>query len=123
MHRRRCLALLLATTVIAAPVRADGGAWGGSLGAATEYVFRGLSQSDGHPSAQADGHYYWNSGAFAGLWGATVERSADRRTTAEFNAYAGYAWPMGSDWSAKVAAIHYDYPWNSPRRRYNYDEL
>ena len=99
------------------------GSWGGSLGAATEYVFRGLSQSDGHPSAQADAHYHWNSGAFAGLWAATVERASDQHTTAEFNAYAGYAWPMGSDWSAKVAAVHYDYPWNSPRRRYNYDEL
>lgn len=108
---------------LTASTSAFGGAWGGSLGAATDYVFRGLSQSDGQPSAQGDGHYYWNTGAFAGLWGATVERGMDRGTTAEFNAYLGYAWPIGSDCSAKVTAIHYDYPWNRPRRRYNYDEL
>ena len=96
--------------------------WGGSLGLASDYVFRGVTQSDGKPSAQGDVHYYANAGWFGGLWAASVERNAYEGKTAELNAYLGLSWPIADVWNATVAAVHYDYPWNTGRR-YSYDEV
>lgn len=101
---------------------AFGAAWGGSLGASSDYVFRGVTQSDGEPSVQADAHYYAPAGWFAGLWAASVKRGPDH-LTAELNAYLGWSAPIAGPWNATLAAVHYDYPWNRPRQHYNYDEL
>lgn len=103
-----------------------GAAWaqgvGGSIGLASDYVFRGVSQSDGDPSVQAGVNYYAPGSWYAGLWAASVRRGDDH-TTAELNAYAGYAFAIAGQWNATVSVVHYDYPWNHPRRSYSYDEL
>jgi len=114
-------AAVLATALFS-PLAAAAG-WGGSLGVTTDYIFRGVSQSDGRPSAQADGHYYANAGWYAGLWAATVKLEGDDEITAELNAYAGYSFALAESWSGTVSFVHYDYPWNHPRSRYVYDEL
>lgn len=96
--------------------------FGGSAGVASDYVFRGVSQSDGDPSGQIDVHYYGQSNWYAGLWAASVRRGDDH-TTAELNAYAGYNFAIRGPWNATVSVVHYDYPWNHPRHSYSYDEL
>lgn len=104
-----------------APAHADG--WGGALGAASDYVLRGVSQTDRHASLQADVHYAAGSGLSAGLWAASVKQSADQSTTAELNGYLGYARTFSENWNAQLSAVHYAYPGYAPRRRYDYDEL
>ena len=121
-HRRR-LALWLAAIGAVLSQDASAAGWGGSLGVASDYVFRGVTQSDGKPSAQGDVHYHAAAGWFAGLWAASVERSSSRGTTAELNAYLGYSLPLADAWNATVSAVHYDYPWNKPHQRYSYDEV
>jgi uncharacterized protein (TIGR02001 family) len=96
--------------------------FGGSAGVASEYVFRGVSQSDGNPSGQLDLHYYGSRDWYAGVWAASVRRG-DERTTAELNAYLGYNFAIVAPWNGSVTLVHYDYPWNHPRSSYAYDEL
>ena len=96
--------------------------FGGSIGLSSEYVFRGISQSDGDASGQLDLHYYGNENWYAGLWAASVRRGDDH-TTAELNAYLGYNFAIGGRWNASASLVHYDYPWNHPHRGYSYDEI
>ena len=114
-------ALALLALAASASVRAEG--WGGSLGVSSDYVYRGLTQSDNLTAGQADLHYYDRSGWFAGLWATSVKRSPYDSVTAEFDPYLGYQWPVAKDWSARVSAEHHDYPWNNAGRHYNYEEL
>jgi uncharacterized protein (TIGR02001 family) len=99
------------------------GGFGGALGVASDDVFRGVSLSDHQPSLQGDLHYRADRGWFAGLAAASVKRGHDQDTTAEFDPYLGFAWALGRDWSARLAYVHYAYPFNSPHRIYDYDEL
>lgn len=96
---------------------------GGSLGVTSDYIYRGVSQSSGEPALQADIHYASTQGWLAGLWASTVELNWWDGRTGELNAYLGYRWQISRDWSSKISAVHYEYPWNGPRFRYDYDEV
>jgi uncharacterized protein (TIGR02001 family) len=121
--RVRVVAWLLAIALCSAGSVAYAGVWGGALGASSDNVFRGLTLSDGKPSVQADLHYYDDQRWFAGLGAATLDLSAGDSTSALLNVYAGYAWPVSTNWSARLLLDHYDYPWDQPRALYAYDEL
>jgi len=95
---------------------------GGSVGLATDDLFRGLSQNNGHLSPQVDLHGIagpW----FGGVSAEEVRRGTSRGADAELIAYAGYLHRFGEDWTGRLTLRHYDYPGNSQRSRYAYDEL
>lgn len=99
------------------------GSWGSSIGIASDYLARGVTRSAGEPSLQADGHYAWDSGWFAGASAATVRQSPASDVAAELSAYFGYARAITTTWGSRMTAAHYAYPSYSPRRVYDYDEL
>jgi uncharacterized protein (TIGR02001 family) len=113
--------MTMALLLTAPALRAQG--WGGAVGVTSDYVYRGLTQSDNQPAGQADLHYYSSAGWLAGLWASSVRRSPFDSTTAEFDPYLGYNWPLQEPWSLRLLAVHHDYPWNNPGRHYNYDEV
>lgn len=88
----------------------------------SEYVFRGLTQTQGDAAVQAglnwrrDGHW------FAGVWASTVDPNPGPGPTFELNVYAGRTFDFGSDWFAKLVAVHYLYPDDTPALRWDYDE-
>lgn len=129
MHPRSCrravlwsCALGVAALAEAGATRGDGSV-GGHLDVTSDYVFRGVSQTLGGPAAQADLHYQTASGWFAGVWGSNVNLNHGPGATFEIDAYAGRAWPLGSDWSARIAAVQYIYPNDTEYLRYDYFEL
>lgn len=119
-NARRSLAVLL--WLLAEPAAATG--FGATLGASSDNVFRGVSESSGDPAVQAGVHYAWAGGAFAGLRAASTKpRSAEGpRDTLELDTYLGYGFSPAAAWSARVTLIHYAYPWSDPSRR-GYDEV
>ncbi|MDI3259402.1 MAG: TorF family putative porin [Sinobacteraceae bacterium] len=117
---QRPWAWLLVGALCAPTAWGDG--FGGALGVASDDVFRGISLSDHQPSVQGDVHYRADAGWFAGLAAASVKRGRDQGTTVELDPYLGFAWALDSDWSARLAYVHYAYPFNSPHRLYDYDE-
>ena len=94
----------------------------GTLGASSDNVFRGLSQSDGQASLFADAHLSADPW-FLGLSAESIRHRPDPSAGAELIAYGGYQLPLADSWSAVVELRHYDYPGNSQRSRYDYDEL
>jgi uncharacterized protein (TIGR02001 family) len=95
---------------------------GGSVGLATDDLFRGLSENNGQISPQADLHAVLGPW-YGGLSAAEVRRGADKAAGAELIAYAGYQRRFGADWTGRATLRHYDYPDNSRRTQYDYDEL
>jgi uncharacterized protein (TIGR02001 family) len=95
---------------------------GGSLGVATDDVFRGVSQNNGQISPQADLHTLVGQW-YLGVAAQEVTRPKSKRAGGELIAYAGYQQRLDQDWTARVTLRHYDYPGNSLRSLYDYDEL
>lgn len=86
-----------------------------NVGVVTDYVFRGISQSQHQPAVQAGVDYAHSSGLYAGVWGSTIEW-ADRKDWSyqkdnklELDLYGGYKGALG-DFTYDVGAIRYYYP-------------
>jgi uncharacterized protein (TIGR02001 family) len=127
--QRRPLLLSVATVCAYGAVSAvwADGSLGGSLDVTSDYIYHGLSQSDGDPAIQGDVHYRSDSAAataenFIGLWGSTSGRAATGGAY-ELNAYAGRTFLIGSDSSATARYVHYAYLDNHDTPNYDYDEL
>jgi uncharacterized protein (TIGR02001 family) len=118
--RRFSVVIALVGVSLAAPGRADPG-FGGSAVATTDYVFRGLSQTKNDGALQADLHYQWLAGWFAGAWASNVRLEAPNSPNREYNLYLGYARELTPDWSGRATITHYGYVGDSTD--YSYDEL
>jgi uncharacterized protein (TIGR02001 family) len=83
MRKRQCLVFvaLLAT----APSIVFSSELSGYLVLTSDYVWRGVTQSDGDPAVQLGGDIAFNSGIYAGLWGSTVDinNGGDRQRDTE----------------------------------------
>jgi uncharacterized protein (TIGR02001 family) len=106
---------------------------GGSLALTTDDVYRGVSQTCGHPAAQADAHLreLGASGwaAFAGVWGSAGLSDSRCGSAKELDAYAGYNVVLSTDLSATFTYTRYAFPgggYGNPHisgQRYDYDQL
>jgi uncharacterized protein (TIGR02001 family) len=101
--------------------------FGGSVDFTTDYIFHGLSQSNGDPALQGDFHYRFGSNGataenFLGVWGSTTS-PASVGATYELNAYAGRTFLLTGDSSATLSLVHYAYPDAHGSPHYDYDEL
>lgn len=128
MQRHRVpLRVIAACACVAVTAAWAEGSVGGSVDVTSDYIFHGLSESRGDPALQADVHYQGSSAPassqnFIGLWGSTISR-ATTGGTFELNVYAGRTFLVATDWSATASLVHYAYPNDRGRPRYDYDEL
>lgn len=90
------------------------GSVGGSISLTTDYVFRGISLSNGHPAIQ--GSLGWNhpSGFNAGVWGSNLDNAGQHL---ELDWYAGYSGGIRAlSYSATI--VYYTYPWSNAHDEY-----
>lgn len=66
------------------------GTFGGSLTIATDYMFRGVSNSNENPQVQGDINWSHDSGVYAGIW-ATNTNFGGPGNSMELDPYIGYA--------------------------------
>lgn len=119
---RTALGLAGALVLAAAPARADG-PWSGTVTAATDYVFRGVSQTYGGAALQAGASYQHDSGWFGGAWASNVDPFPGGSGSFELDLYAGYVRTFAGDWSARASYTRYGYLWDRRPRRYDYGEF
>jgi uncharacterized protein (TIGR02001 family) len=98
------------------------GTWSGSLGASSDYVYRGISQTFG-AALQIGGSYQSPLGWFAGAWGSNVDPYPGGASYEEVDAYAGVIRPVGADFTVKGTYTHYGYLEDPRRARHDYDEV
>lgn len=79
----------------------------GNVALTTNYVYRGITQTDDGPAIQG-GFDVASGGFYAGTWASSVDFSDD--TTMEIDFYAGYGGAITEGLSYDVGAIYYAYP-------------
>lgn len=106
---------------------------GGSVALTADDVYRGVSQTCGHPAAQADVHVrergasYW--AAFAGVWGSAGLSSSRCGGAKELDLYAGYSLALTRNLGVTLTYTRYAFPgggYGNPHlsgERYDYDQL
>ena len=93
---------------------------------ASDYIFRGITQSDENPAIQ--GGIDWNydiddSWAFnIGTWASNVDFNDGSEATSEFDVYSGISYSY-ENWSFNVYGTYYFYPGASDNLNYDYFEV
>lgn len=80
----------------------------GDVGVASEYRFRGISQSDEDIALQGSIQYTSNLGIYVGAWASTID-FADDAGDLEFDYYAGFKDNLTETITYDVGGVYYDY--------------
>ena len=111
-------AAILPLSATAADAPASPHTFTGNVGLYSQYIFRGLTQTDGDPAIQGGFDYSHSSGFYAGTWASNVSWLRDNgsyRTggSGEFDFYGGMKGNFGkSDFSWDIGTLYYAYPGN-----------
>jgi len=112
---KKSLIALALVGAFAAPAFAEDSAhtFTGNVGVVTDYIFRGVSQSQQNPALQGGFDYSHSSGFYVGTWGSNVSwvqtGNYKDNNSLELDVYGGYkgtAGPIGYD----VGVLQYYYP-------------
>jgi uncharacterized protein (TIGR02001 family) len=83
----------------------------GNFTLATDYRFRGISQSFGLPAVQGGIDWAHASGFYLGNWNSSVSGNQyPNGASLEMDFYGGYKFPLGADITLDVGGILYYYP-------------
>jgi uncharacterized protein (TIGR02001 family) len=122
MHTKSSLALALASA-LAAPVATAAEqsphSLSGNVGLYSQYIFRGLAQTDGDPALQGGFDYSHASGFYLGTWASNISWLRDFGSyssggSMEWDFYGGYKGSFGkSDLGFDIGLLQYYYPGNT----------
>ncbi len=98
--------------VTIATLSASAGAAAGSIEAnvaiASDYVFRGFSQTDEEPAISGGFDYAFDNGFYLGTWASNVNFGDD--ASLEWDLYGGYAFDVSENVGLDFGYIYYVYP-------------
>ena len=111
------LLVLLSQPVLAAE-------FGGYVTLTSDYVKRGVTQSDGHGAVQLGVDASFDNGIFFGAWGSTadIHNGPTRHRDMELNLYVGYQLEATQKWQVGASVVAYDYPGQTGDVDYAYIE-
>ena len=97
-----------AATLAMSGTAAQAGNYTGNVALATDYIFRGVSQTQERPAIQGGFDAAFDNGLYAGVWASNVNFGTDASTEIDF--YGGYAGQFGcASCGYKIGFIYYDY--------------
>ena len=86
----------------------------GNVTLASNYIFRGISQSQNKPAIQGGFDYSHASGLYAGTWASNVDWVLTKdNNSLEWDFYAGYRGGFADDFTYDVGVLKYYYPGES----------
>ena len=126
LHSATCVAAVAAIGAIASAAHAQTAAPAapapaapytitGNFGIYSQYIFRGLTQTDRKPAFQGGFDLAHTSGFYVGTWGSNISwlRDAgvvDHGASVEWDFYGGYKYPINEDWGLDAGVLYYWYP-------------
>ena len=121
----RCIAVASSIAIVLLLVAAPAGdAYAGTAGSVSltsDYLFRGVSQTNQEPALQSGLEYVTDNGFYVGGWGSNVSWLSDLgaagvpvSSSLELDAYAGYRGKLGDKLSYDTGALYYWYPGDFP---------
>jgi uncharacterized protein (TIGR02001 family) len=81
----------------------------GNVGLYSDYLFRGITQTDHDPAIQGGVDLTHSSGLYAGFYGSNVY-FPNYSAHLELDVYGGYRLALAKDLSASLGVLHYTYP-------------
>ncbi len=104
------LAALLAAPAFSFAQEAEESNFSWNAGVVSDYVFRGVSQSNRDVAFQGGLDYaFGDSGFYAGAWGSNVDFQAFDGPSIELDAYVGYNTDLGDNFNLDVMLTRYTY--------------
>ncbi|MBI5919320.1 MAG: hypothetical protein HY849_08115 [Nitrosomonadales bacterium] len=93
-----------------------------NVGLVTDYLYRGISQTNGKPALQGGFDYAHASGFYAGVWGSSISWLTDAgaglqvasSSQLELDTYFGFKNSFADDFSYDVGFLRYNYPATYP---------
>lgn len=80
-----------------------------NLALTSDYVFRGITQTDFDPALQGGLDYsFGNSGIYIGAWASNVDFGEDGPDI-ELDSYVGWSRDVADDWNLDLSFVHYAY--------------
>ena len=115
------LALLALMPLAAQAQDEDDSGFNWNAAATSEYMFRGISQTDDHPAIQAGAGYSWSNGLYIGAWASNVDFGED--TDAEVDTFIGWNGDLSDTVNLDVQLNRYNYIGEPDGVDYAYNEL
>lgn len=116
---RICLTLVMLLAANVSNVAHAGVSFTGTV--VSDYLFRGVSQTDNSPAIQLSVDYEHQSGLFAGVWGSNVD--FNDAADAEIDFLIGYAGDINSSVSFDLSYVYYTYTGYSSSEEIDYSEI
>ncbi|HVT33854.1 MAG TPA: TorF family putative porin [Rhodanobacteraceae bacterium] len=104
------VALPVAGTALADAANDADYAVSGNVALVSDYIFRGLTQTWGHPAIQGGGDLALKNGFAAGFWASSVSDKSYSGAALELDLYASYGRQIDDDWSWRAGLYGYLYP-------------
>lgn len=91
----------------------------GNVTLASEYIYRGIGQTNREPAIQGGFDYSHSSGFYLGTWASNVSWLSDTGTpglsnSIEWDFYGGFRGGFANDWTYDVGVLRYYYPGTYP---------
>jgi len=89
-----------------------------NVGLFSQYVFRGISQTNEKPAVQGGFDLSHKSGFYVGTWASNIswvsDGAPDVSAPLEWDFYGGYKWSLPQDFVADFGVLYYWYPGSYP---------
>ena len=100
----------------------------GTVGVTSNYMFRGITQSDGDPALQAGVTVAHESGFYAGFWGSNIDfndgfGSSIEAAELELDLFAGYTIALDDATALDLNFTYYAYPGSYDAYDYDFWEI
>lgn len=115
------IALLALMPLAAQAQEDDGSGFNWNAAATSEYMFRGISQTDDHPAIQAGAGYSFSNGFYVGAWASNVDFGES--TDAEIDTFVGWNGDLNDNFNLDVQLVRYNYVGEPDGVDYAYNEL
>ncbi len=101
------MTLLSSALLLASPLRAEGIKSTGSVLLISDYLYRGISQTDEGPALQGSLTLATDSGWYASAWGSNIKFG---QGSMELDVSAGRSFKLAPDWTLDLGLMQYRYP-------------
>ena len=115
------MALLALMPLAAQAQEDDGSGFNWNAAATSEYMFRGISQTDDGPALQAGAGYSFSNGFYVGGWASNVDFGES--TDAEIDTFVGWNGDLNDNFNLDVQLVRYNYVGEPDGVDYAYNEL
>ncbi|MFP6807801.1 MAG: TorF family putative porin [Pseudomonadales bacterium] len=91
----------------------------GNVSLASDYVYRGISQTNEEATIQGGFDLSAESGFYAGVWASNIAFDG----SIEIDIYGGFAKELNEEWSIDVGLLRYEYPNNAGPNESSFNEV